>query len=136
MTEQLDDRLKQMRQMSAPQGLQEQIMAAVRFEARRQRIVFYLLYSGLTSMALVSFLSIRLFVLDLAGSPLTQLLRLAWTDTQSVLSYFSDWILAVMESTPVGSLALALGAVFISTLLINRITSVPRVAFRQTRKAV
>ncbi|HEB13282.1 MAG TPA: hypothetical protein ENI11_06360, partial [Actinobacteria bacterium] len=83
MTEQLDDRLKQMRQMSAPQGLQEQIMAAVRFEARRQRIVFYLLYSGLTSMALVSFLSIRLFVLDLAGSPLTQLLRLAWTDTQS-----------------------------------------------------
>ncbi len=136
MTEQLDDQLKQMRQMSAPQGLQEQIMAAVRFEARRQRIVFYLLYSGLTSMALVSFLSIRLFVLDLAGSPLTQLLRLAWTDTQSVLSYFSDWILAVMESTPVGSLALALGAVFISTLLINRITSVPRVAFRQTRKAV
>ncbi|HEB12794.1 MAG TPA: hypothetical protein ENI11_03855 [Actinobacteria bacterium] len=74
--------------------------------------------------------------MDLDGSPLAQLLRLAWTDTQSVLSYFSDWVLAVMESTPVGSLAVALGAVFISTLLINRISSVPRVAFRQIKKAV
>ena len=136
MTDQLDDQLRNMRQRSVPEGLQGQIMLAVRGEARRQRIVFYLLYSGLISMALVSFLSIRLFLLDLDGSPLAQLLRLAWTDTQSVLSYFSDWVLAVMESTPVGSLAVALGAVFISTLLINRISSVPRVAFRQIKKAV
>ena len=136
MTDKLDDQLKCIAEASVPQGLNVRIMFAVRREARRQSMVIYLLYSGLFSMAFVLFLSIRLFIEDLAGSPMVQLLRLAWTDTQSVFSYFSDWVLAVVESTPVGSLALALGAVFVSILLINRIISVPRVTFRQIKKAV
>jgi len=132
----LDKRLEELKNLAAPMGMDERIIAAVCLEARRQRIIFYLLEAGLASAAMASFLSVRLFLSDLSVSPLGQLLKLAWTDGRELLGFFGDWLLAVMESTPFGSLSLALGTVFLSAFLLDRLAKLSGFKIRQIKKAV
>ena len=132
----LDKRLEELKNVATPVGLDERIIGAVRREARRRRVIFSLLEAGLASAVAASFFSVRLFLADLSVSPLGQLLKLAWTDSRELLGFFSDWLLAVMESTPFGSLSLALGMVFLSAFLLDRLARLSGFKVRQTKKAV
>ncbi len=132
----LDKRLEELKNVATPVGLDERIIGAVRREARRRRVIFSLLEAGLAAAVAASFLSVRLFLADLSASPLGQLLKLAWTDSRELLGFFSDWLLAVMESTPFGSLSLALGMVFLSAFLLDRLARFSGFKIRQTKKAV
>ena len=132
----LDNRLEELKNVTAPVGMDERIITAVRREVRRQRIIFYLLEAGLASAIAASFLSVRLFLADLSVSPLGQLLKLAWTDGRELLDFFSDWLLAVIESTPFGSLSLALGMVFLSAFLLDRVARLSGFKLRQIKKVV
>ncbi len=131
-----DDRLEALKTVTAPAGMDDRIIAAVRRQARRQRAIFYSLEAGLALAIVASLLSVRLFLADLSVSPLGQLLKLAWTDGRELLGFFGDWALAVMESTPFGSLSLALGTVFLAALLLDRLARLSGFKIRQVKKAV
>lgn len=132
----LDKRMEELKNVVAPAGMDERIIGAVRREVQRRRAIFYLLEAGLVSAVAASFLSVRLFLADLSVSPLGELLKLAWTDGRELLAFFSDWLMAVVESTPFGSLSLALGTVFLSAFLLHRLARLSGFKVRQIRKAV
>ena len=132
----LDKSLEELKNVATPLGMDERIIVAVRREVRRRQISLYLLEAGLASAVAASFLSVRLFLADLSISPLGQLLKLAWTDGRELLGFFSDWLLAVMESTPFGSLSLALGTVFLSAFLLDKLARLSGFKIRQIKKAM
>ncbi len=136
MTDHFDEQIEELKQAPPRLGMNERIMLAVRREARRQQVVFYLLEAGLASAVAASFLSVRLLLGDLSVSHLGQLLGLVLTDGREILSFFSDWFLAVMEATPVGSLSLALGTVFISIFLLDKLVRAADFRIRMTKRAV
>jgi len=136
MTDFTDDQLNELKNVPLPEGLDGRIISAVRREVQRQRRMIYFLDAVLISTVAASFLAVRLFLSDLSASPVRELLGLAWTDGRAVLNYFSDWMLAVVESTPIGSLTLTLGAIGISIFLLDKIIRLSRVQLKQTRKAV
>ena len=121
MEDRVDGILKQLKHVSPPDDLNAGILSAVRRDRQRGRAIIGLLYAALLATFPPAYLSIKLFASDLAASPVAQLLNLALTDSREVVSSLGIWILALVEALPIGTLALALGSIFILAVLVNRI---------------
>jgi hypothetical protein len=96
-----------------------QIMAGVSLEKQRQlsrrKLFIFSAFFGLTLLASVPVL--QMFISDLNYSGFGDYLRLALTDFSSVLIYWQDWTLSILESLP--ALSLAALMVIVAGLLIS-----------------
>lgn len=121
MDDRIDEIFAELRDAYPPDDLNSGIMASVGRARLRRRALGAFLYAALGATAPAIFLSLKLFISDLSESPLTQLLNLVLTDSGEVARSLGDWAMAVLESLPIGSLALSLGALLALAVLANRI---------------
>ncbi|MDP1809499.1 MAG: hypothetical protein Q8L35_08190 [Actinomycetota bacterium] len=135
MNNQFDEMLRQLKNVSPPEGLNDRVIGAVRRVRRRRTIFTGTLYMALALMAPALMASLRLLITDVSTSSLAPLLDLALTDWRQVQSSLGAWLLAVFEAVPVGSLALTLGAFFLALVLIDRISSNGFVKNRNMKEA-
>ena len=136
MDNQFDEMLRQLKNVSPPEGLDDRVIGAVQRVRRRRKLFTGSLYMALALITPALIASLRLLITDLSTSSLAPLLDLAVTDWRQVQSSLGAWLLAVFEAVPVGSLALTLGAFFLALVLVNRISSNGFVRNRHIKEAV
>lgn len=119
--EKIDVLLNQLKDVTAPEDINEKILRAVYKDTRRLKFFAGLLF--IATAINLSFLlySLRLLILDISDSSLSEILKLIASDWTQVRTSLDTWLMAVIEALPVGSLIMVLGAVFTIIFLINRI---------------
>lgn len=109
----------QIKNVSVPAGLDEQIISKVNHVARRERSVNILLDLSFIPLTISLFWAIRLLIVELSASSFIPLLKLAVSDGSRVLSMFADWGMAIVETLPVYTIALVTGILFVMAVLMD-----------------
>jgi hypothetical protein len=135
MSREFQEKLRELKTVVPPPGLEDRVIKVVRREARRQRFMARLLALGLAASVAMTAWSIGLLLHDLALSPFESLFKLAFSDSALVLSSGLDWGLALAESLPAGALALTVGSLWAAALLLRRIVESSGLRHDFTRKA-
>lgn len=121
MDDRIEEILSQLKNISLPANLNSRILASVRRERRKRLAMARFLYAALLATLSALGVSVRLLVSELSDSPLIALIQLALSDSREVLGAFGFWVLAIVESLPIGSLTAALGGMYLAAVLLARI---------------
>lgn len=115
----IDKFLSQMKNVSTPVKLNEQIIIKVNHLARRKQMINTLLSAAFLPLAAMLFWSVKLLIGELSSSSFIPLLKLLVSDGNHVMSMFSDWGMAIAETLPIHTLTLVTGVLFLMAVLVD-----------------
>jgi len=112
---------QQLKNVPVPPNLNKQIILRLQEQQKRQRFLQALLYLAAALTLFLTLLTFNLLKTDWQTTAGWQMLKLSISDPQLVLQSFKNWVLAVAETVPIGSLTAFFGAFFLLLATLNKL---------------